>query len=253
MAFRSRFHLRRGRGTTLGLFGLAALGAMTIGAVTFASSHSSDEVISACYKAIPAKEKDDHDEGKGNGALRIVNSASDCSKKETFIQWNQTGPQGEQGPAGADGEPGPSVGALLWADQWHIGQPPASYGGLGSYYDNINNRRLYDLSGDPDNPRARVSVAVDATLIIHASGTAWCLVDTGDEWATVWLESAAGRVAVGTLSRREPCGEGNHVLTSVAAVGNVPAGEFTITFEPANGLAYDSVDRWNVTVLAYSR
>ncbi len=49
-------------------------------------------VIHACYRS--------------NGALRLVNGASDCKKYETAVSWSQTGPQGIPGPQGQAGPAG---------------------------------------------------------------------------------------------------------------------------------------------------
>jgi hypothetical protein len=54
----------------------------------------SDGAIQGCYK-------------QNSGDLRVVESAGDCRKSETAIQWNQKGPVGPQGPAGEQGPPGP--------------------------------------------------------------------------------------------------------------------------------------------------
>lgn len=69
-------------------------------------------VISACY-TMPQNggRGDDRDRGRGDdntGGLRIVNAASDCRRGETFIQWNESGPQGPAGPAGVQGPAGPA-------------------------------------------------------------------------------------------------------------------------------------------------
>ncbi len=45
-----------------------------------------------------------------SGELRLVSSASDCRREETFVQWNVVGPQGAMGPTGAKGSTG-AVGA----------------------------------------------------------------------------------------------------------------------------------------------
>ncbi len=45
---------------------------------------------------------------KDSGQLRIVNDASQCKSTETFIQWNETGPQGLAGPQGPIGPIGPA-------------------------------------------------------------------------------------------------------------------------------------------------
>ncbi len=57
--------------------------------VTGIQSQGEEDVIHGCYK-------------KKNGQLRIVKKNKKCRKSETPISWNQTGPQGEQGPPGAN-------------------------------------------------------------------------------------------------------------------------------------------------------
>jgi len=68
------------------------------------------DIVNGCY-------------GKIFGKLRIVESDNACNPFETAIQWNATGPQGEQGPQGL---PGTSrAWAFVRADgavAWHGGQ-----------------------------------------------------------------------------------------------------------------------------------
>lgn len=45
---------------------------------------------------------------KRDGKLRVVSGPDECNtKKETYLYWNQTGPQGEPGQPGDPGAPGP--------------------------------------------------------------------------------------------------------------------------------------------------
>lgn len=69
------------------LIGAFLLGSMSSQSV---SAVESNGVISACVS-------------KSNGALRISNK---CTKLETRISWNQTGPAGAIGPAGPAGPAG---------------------------------------------------------------------------------------------------------------------------------------------------
>lgn len=123
----------RSRLTTAGasarwaLFG-ALVVVLILGGVEVARARDADPptaTIRACYAAVPdvaPKRGDDRkgDDKRGDernddqsGALRIVRSASDCRRNETFIQWGQvgpkgaTGPTGPQGPAGTGGTGGP--------------------------------------------------------------------------------------------------------------------------------------------------
>jgi hypothetical protein len=75
---------------------LGALGAT----VAFAQIPDSDGVIHACYHT-------------GNGGIRVVNDATECTSGESPLDWYQAGaagaqgPPGPAGPAGADGPQGP--------------------------------------------------------------------------------------------------------------------------------------------------
>lgn len=149
------------------------------------------------------------------------------------------GPQGVAGPigpvggVGAQGPAGPSRGALLKANQWAIGQPPATYNG--GFIQ--NNETIISGAGSSRT-----------TVIIHASGTAWG--PPIDSWVTVYF----GNVAVGTMSR-PPMGSPNSretLTTAFAVIPGVAPGVYNISFRPSAGLNYDSADRWNVTVMQYS-
>jgi len=95
--------MRRRRGRTI----LSASILIVLTTIVYASIPGSDGVIYGCYK-------------KSGGTLRVIDrSVTNCSKDETLINWNQTGPagpqgpqglqglQGEQGPAGPQGPEGP--------------------------------------------------------------------------------------------------------------------------------------------------
>ncbi len=59
---------------------------------------AAENVINACVN-------------KKTGAVRIVSQPGKCKRAEDPLSWNQTGPPGEQGPAGplgAKGEQGPA-------------------------------------------------------------------------------------------------------------------------------------------------
>lgn len=64
-------------------------------AVAPSAAAGSTTVVKACAK-------------KKTGELRLVKSRKKCTRKERFVTWSVTGPQGAQGPAGAPGTPGPS-------------------------------------------------------------------------------------------------------------------------------------------------
>jgi hypothetical protein len=76
---------------------LAVLG-MTVG-VAAAAIPGDDGLIYGCY-------------AQASGLLRVVEHTDstkpkDCSKTEIELYWNQTGPEGAQGPQGPQGDPGP--------------------------------------------------------------------------------------------------------------------------------------------------
>lgn len=58
---------------------VAVVLALVVGGIAYAAIPDSGGVLHACYKT-------------SGGAVRLVNSASDCTKSETATQWNQTGP-----------------------------------------------------------------------------------------------------------------------------------------------------------------
>jgi hypothetical protein len=79
------------------MFGVA----IGLGGVAFATIPDSSGKVHACYV-------------KGNGNLRVVESASACRKNETAIEWNQQGPKGDPGPPG-DGGSGASNNIIVRA------------------------------------------------------------------------------------------------------------------------------------------
>jgi hypothetical protein len=74
------------------------------GGVALAAIPDSSGVIHSCYR-------------NGNGRLRVVESVTDCKKKETAISWNRRGPRGLPGPQGPQGPPGPIRGGGLVYDE----------------------------------------------------------------------------------------------------------------------------------------
>jgi hypothetical protein len=73
---------------------LSLAGLVITGGVALATIPGSDGVIHACYQ-------------KESGALRVIDLAqSNCTAGESPLAFNQTGPQGLQGPQGPKGDPG---------------------------------------------------------------------------------------------------------------------------------------------------
>lgn len=89
------------RTVTIAVPTVVALGAG--GAFAMAAIPASDGMINACYATNGLR-----------GALRLVDSPSDCTRFETAIKWNQKGDpgaqgiQGPQGDKGAQGDTGPA-------------------------------------------------------------------------------------------------------------------------------------------------
>jgi hypothetical protein len=68
-------------------------------------------IVSVVQAAIPDSSGVVHGCVQPSGNLRVVDSTtSACKKKETPLNWNQTGPQGPPGPKGDTGSPGTSSG-----------------------------------------------------------------------------------------------------------------------------------------------
>src|SRR5439155_3628680 len=71
----------------------AAAGAALAGGLAYATIPDSSGIIYGCY-------------GNKTGALRVIDSSSSCTSKETPISWNQQGTSGPSGPTGASGPAG---------------------------------------------------------------------------------------------------------------------------------------------------
>ena len=90
-----------------------------------------------------------------------------------------------------------------------------------------------------------VTLPADGTVVIHASGTAW---GESDGWVNVLFDGVPyGNMA---MRHRNPA-----ALTSVVVVVPfvVAAGQHLIELQAAGGARYDSADRFNVTVMQYSK
>jgi len=86
-----------------------ALGAagLLIGGIAYASIPGGDGVIHGCYQTSnPAK-----------GTLIAIDSAASCPNGYKGLNWNQTGPRGEQGPQGPRGESGPVTVSMVESGQ----------------------------------------------------------------------------------------------------------------------------------------
>jgi hypothetical protein len=75
--------------------GLAAVAALVVGGIAFATIPDASGVIHVCYM-------------KSGGALRVIDDGvTNCKQGETALEWNVQGVPGPPGPPGAPGEPGP--------------------------------------------------------------------------------------------------------------------------------------------------
>lgn len=91
------------------LLGIGALLVVTgVVGVALAAIPDDQGVYTGCY-------------GKASGQLRVIDSSQSCKNNERRITWNQSGPQGEPGPAGGS-LPG---GAMVHREF-------AGYGGVGA-------------------------------------------------------------------------------------------------------------------------
>jgi hypothetical protein len=104
-----RFLQRRRRGLIAGAAGLLLVAG---GGIAYATIPDGNGVIHGCY-------------GKKNGSIRVVlDGGRPCNpKKETALEWSQTGPAG---PAGPQGPPGPTQMVTF-----HRGMP------IGSVFDPV--------------------------------------------------------------------------------------------------------------------
>jgi hypothetical protein len=74
----------------------AVVAAVVIGGIAYASIPDGNAVIHGCYAT-------------RDGALRVIDTSAgeSCTKKETPLDWNQTGPTGATGSTGVTGPAGP--------------------------------------------------------------------------------------------------------------------------------------------------
>jgi hypothetical protein len=68
----------------------AALVALTVAGIAYASIPDSNGVIHGCY-------------ANKDGSLRVIDTGACDAKKETSLAWNQSGPTGARGPTGVTG------------------------------------------------------------------------------------------------------------------------------------------------------
>ncbi len=76
--------------------------AAAAGSIALAAIPAANGTITGCYS-------------NSTGALRVVDSASNCVSGETAITWNQKGPTGPTGAKGSKGATGPTIGVIAGA------------------------------------------------------------------------------------------------------------------------------------------
>lgn len=99
---------------------IAAAALLVLAGVAYATIPDGDGVIHGCY-------------GTSSGSLRVIDSTAGeaCNKKETAINWNQTGPDGpagQTGPQGAAGAQGPQGPAGPQGPEGPTGPSGTSHG-----------------------------------------------------------------------------------------------------------------------------
>ena len=186
--------------------------------------------------------------------MRIVGVGGTCTNAEAPEHWSVAGPagavgpqgpvgpagadgavgpmgaQGSQGPQGPEGDPGPSMGAIIYAEQIGLAPGFAIAGGSG-----INFSRALPAG----------------KLLLQASGTACCSVGGNqDLYVVVEIDG----VGVGSLNGGVVgCTLGRYTLTSAFVVWDIAAGNHNFRFLTGPTTAYDSGGRWNITLLEYSK
>lgn len=79
----------------LAIGAIALVGLLVAGGVAYATIPDDHGVIHGCYT-------------RSGGSLRVIDAGvTNCSNKETALNWNVTGPAGPQGTTGPQGDPGP--------------------------------------------------------------------------------------------------------------------------------------------------
>jgi hypothetical protein len=146
-----------GRGGVL----LGLLAATLFGGVAWASIPDSNGVIHGCYL-------------KRDGAVRVIDSEAGqrCTRQETRIDWNETGPAGPAGPKGDLGEKGDPGDKGPPGDKGDPG-PPGPKGDPGDKGDQGDKGPPGDKGdpgpkGDPGDPGAD---AIGLWAVIGATGS----------------------------------------------------------------------------------
>ena len=145
-----------------------------------------------------------------------------------------TGEEGAPGAKGEKGDAGPSIGALIFAQQVPITIVPATRDGESG----INLHATLPASG---------------TLVIMASGTAFCDAAKGTK-KDIAVDVVVDDMVSGSLEGPSfECAKDKHpALTSEVVILPVASGVHTIQFRTRNGAQYSAVDRWKVSVFEYS-
>lgn len=182
---------------------LAVVGALLLaGGVAYATVPDGNGVIHGCY-------------GTKDGSVRVIDpgAGQSCdSKRETALDWNQTGPQGPQGVQGPAGERGPS-------DAWAVD-------GYGSSIYPMNPAHLTQLAS-VSLPAGNYFVA--AQTVFHDAGYAEYHCFLADSGGTVQGVHTWGNSAEDTTLSAQ----------SMVALSSTDTVAFTCMTSGASTLAYN--------------
>ncbi|WP_405061028.1 collagen-like protein [Kribbella sp. NBC_01505] len=170
----------------------AAVGLIGAGSVAYAAIPDPAGTVHGCYnKGGFLQDK---------GALRVVQSGEKCRSNELAMTWNQKGPAGPQGFAGAQGVPGPQgvAGPKGNAGPQGVAGPKGDVGPAGSSHGYIQQTTHIELRGGV-TPIVSVTLPeglwllfakVDLQNYDSAPQNATCAIYPGDE-SNVRLEGSA--------------------------------------------------------------
>jgi hypothetical protein len=176
------------------VIGLAAAG------IAYASIPDANGVIHGCYS-------------KDNGSLRAIDPSSpqkelnSCKKRETTLNWNQTGPTGSSGPTGPAGPQGP--GATTFTTTVNDGAGFQTFAVLANGV---------TISGDCEGAEPVVKLSVSTGAHLQTSGTAntGAIVNTADTNGDINGSSSSITIAGGVadfdgLARDSTVGKFAHI------------------------------------------
>jgi hypothetical protein len=138
-----------------------------------------------------------------NGNLRVVTAPSDCKHNEVAIDWNQTGPQGQQGiqgPAGVQGDTGPQGPTGPKGDTGAQGVPgPAGVTGAAGPQGPVGATGPQGPAG-PTGPQGPQGVPGPSAASSRVFATATFSIPSGSDWSQGFVECPSGVVVGGGFS-----------------------------------------------------